>query len=194
MKFIFGLGNPGRKYSKTRHNLGMMTTQRFARERNVKINKHLETCSYGEGDTNDGIIIVFPEVYMNQSGFVIEELRRKVALEHNNLIVIHDDLDIEFSRLKIKSSGSSAGHKGIDSIIDALGTDRFVRIRMGIGRPDSDQDTTDYVLQKFTEMESNKLDGFINEAIEALDVILKYGAEKAMNKFNKKREEVKNGC
>jgi len=186
MKIVFGLGNPGRKYSKTRHNLGMMTSQRFAKEINVKINKHFETFSYGEIDGNDGIIIVLPNVYMNQSGIVIEELMRKIDFAENDLIVIHDDLDLAFSRLKIKTSGGSAGHKGLKSIIEALGTDRFIRLRMGIGKPEKPRDTTEYVLQRFTEQEEEKLDKFIKNAIDAIKVIHKEGVEKAMNKFNKK--------
>ncbi len=188
MKFIFGLGNPGRKYFKTRHNVGMMTSQCLAREMNIKINKRLETCSYGKSDVNDGIIIVVPDVYMNQSGSVIEELIRKIDLVPDDLIVIHDDLDIEFLRLKIKASGGSAGHKGLDSIIDALGSDRFVRLRMGIGKPENSQDPAEYVLQRFTELEEKKLDAFIKNAIDAIKIILTEGVEKAMNKFNKKRE------
>lgn len=194
MKFIFGLGNPGRKYSKTRHNLGMMTSQELAGKMNVKINKHLETCSYGKSDKNDGIIIVLQDVYMNQSGPVVEELMEKMDLKPDDLIVIHDDLDLEFSRLRIKTSGGSAGHKGLNSIIEALGTDRFVRLRMGIGKPENAQDATEYVLQRFREPEEKKLDGFIKHAIDAIRVILEDGVEKAMNKFNKKIEEVNNGC
>ncbi len=191
MKFIFGLGNPGRKYSKTRHNLGMMTSQCFAREMNIKINKHLDTCSYGRGDINDGIIVVIPNVYMNQSGSVIEELMRKNGLVPDDLIVIHDDLDIEFLRLKIKASGGSAGHKGLDSIIEALGSDRFVRLRMGIGKPEENQDPAEYVLQRFTELEEKNLDSFIRSAIDAIKIILTDGVDRAMNKFNKKMREVK---
>lgn len=194
MKFIFGLGNPGRKYSKTRHNLGMMTTQELAVKMNVKINKHLETCSYGKSEKNNGIIIVQPKVYMNQSGLVVEELMKTMDLKQDDLIVVHDDLDLEFLRLKIKRSGGSAGHKGLNSIIEAAGTDRFVRVRMGIGRPDKAEDTIEYVLRRFTKSEEEKLDEFIKHAIDAIMVILVDGVEKAMNKFNKKIGEVNYGC
>lgn len=188
MKFIFGLGNPGRRYAKMRHNLGMMTAQKLAREMNVKINKHLGTLSYGKSGVDDGFVIVIPDVYMNQSGIVIEELMEKMYLKSDDLIVVHDDLDIEFARLKIKTSGGSAGHKGLNSIIEKLGTDKFVRLRMGIGKPEENQDPTDYVLQRFTAEEKNKLDEFIKNAIEAITVILNDGVEKAMNKFNKKKK------
>jgi len=184
MKFIFGLGNPGRRYLKTRHNLGMMVVKRFAKERGIKIDHEMETCSYG---IKDGIMVILPRVYMNLSGDVINELTRKKHLVNEDLIVVHDDMDIEFSRLKLKHSGGSAGHKGVDSVIHSLGTDKFIRVRMGIGRPVDTEKRDEFVLSVFNEEELKVLDNFINKGVEAIDVILQEGIEKAMNKYHNRR-------
>lgn len=187
MKFIFGLGNPGKKYQYTRHNLGKMIAERFAKERGIRVNKHLETFSYGE-DNKRETIVVLSDVYMNNSGEVVKELVKKMDMTPGQLIVLHDDLDLPFTKIKVKSAGGSGGHKGVESIINALGTDRFVRIRLGIGKPD-DIDPADYVLQDFTEDERDALDGFISKGRDVLEYLIENGVERAMNKFNKKGDK-----
>lgn len=192
MKFIFGLGNYGRKYARTRHNLGMRTVKEFARRIDCKPCKKLNTCVLGRSELREDIITIEPRLYMNESGKIILELMDTRLLNPHDLIVAHDDLDLSFSRIKIKTSGGSAGHKGIQSIINALGTDKFVRVRMGIGKPDKNVTPTEYVLQQFSESEEEKLEEFIERGIKALNTIIDYGVEKAMNEFNKK--EVKDEC
>jgi len=156
MKLIIGLGNPGKKYEKTRHNLGFMAVD-FLRENigapNFKMNKK---CNAGISKT-DEIILAKPQTFMNNSGEAAAKLLSFFKLMPADLIVIHDDLDLEFGKIKLGAGHGAAGHKGAQSIIDYLGTKDFNRIRLGVGRPPLHIPPEDYVLQNFSSEELKKL-------------------------------------
>ncbi len=175
MKIIVGLGNPGKEYAKTRHNVGFMVIDELA-----KIYK-----------AGKDVTLLKPKTFMNESGKAVkEELRNKGIKElRNNLWVIHDDLDIELGRIKIHAGGSS-GHHGIESIINEVGSDKFMKFRVGIGRPKLGedacyyQDTKDFLLSPFTKEELPVIKSAIAKTANAVAMALKKGIEKAMNEFN----------
>jgi PTH1 family peptidyl-tRNA hydrolase len=182
---LAGLGNPGREYRETRHNIGFMMIDSFAARHNIKLNKVQNKAIVGVGRVNGvRVILAKPQTYMNQSGQAIAGLVRyyKVLLE--NLIVGHDDVDLPFQTIRIRPAGGSAGQKGMTSIIDQLGTQKFARLRMGIGRPPGQMDAAAYVLQSFTKAEKEMLGTFLDRAVDALQCYLTEGLETAMNRFN----------
>ena len=185
MKLIVGLGNPGTSYKNTRHNIGFLAADNIA-GRNRLIFKessfNAQICTgtaYGES-----IIIAKPRTYMNLSGEAISGITEHYNLFPEDIIVIHDDMDIEFGRIKIKTRGGSAGHRGIESIIDNLQSDEFLRIRAGIGKPAVDTIPVDYVLQDFTEAENKLMPNVLVNIYDCIETIIKSGTQTAMNKFH----------
>ncbi|MFC1856360.1 aminoacyl-tRNA hydrolase, partial [Thermodesulfobacteriota bacterium] len=147
-KLIIGLGNPGPKYELNRHNLGFIVLDNLALKHNINISKKKELCIIGNGDIlGTNVILAKPQTYMNKSGFSVVRLLNYFKIEPEDLIVIHDDLDLEFNQLKIKSNGGHGGHNGIRSIMQLLATDKFTRLRAGIGRPQGRMPVEKYVLQ-----------------------------------------------
>jgi peptidyl-tRNA hydrolase, PTH1 family len=187
LHIIAGLGNPGRGYQKTRHNVGFMVINRIAKEAGIKIRGFKYKARTGKGKI-DGhkVFLIKPRTYMNLSGKSVESCLNGLSAYPSDLIVIHDDLDLPIGRIKIKNSGGTGGHKGIRSIIDHLGTDQFTRVRIGIGKPPHHQDTADYVLENFSPAEKNIIQGSIVNGAEAVQIIISDGTDKAMNKFNQK--------
>jgi PTH1 family peptidyl-tRNA hydrolase len=181
---IAGLGNPGRKYSRTRHNIGFMVTEEIAHRDKIDLKDKKEGYRIGRGFTwGCNILLVEPLLYMNMSGPVIKKIFRKFNLQPENLIVIHDDLDMEIGKLKIKRTGSSGGHKGVESIIQSIGAKDFIRLKVGIGR-EVEISAEDYVLSKFRRHEIPLIKDTIHEAADAVYSIVSEGVNKAMNKFN----------
>ncbi len=185
MKLIAGLGNPGRAYAATRHNIGFMVIDRLAADYGIEVERSKFNARFGRG-TIEGraVILAKPQAYMNRSGLPLSQLTRFFKIPCTELIVIHDDMDIAFGRIKIKQKGGSGGHKGIRSLREAFGDDRFVRVRVGVGRPAAHQDAADYVLANFSPAERRMLDEVIAQAREAVVTILREGAQVAMNRFN----------
>ncbi len=185
MKLIAGLGNPGRAYAATRHNIGFMVVDRLAADYGIGMERSKFNARFGRG-TIEGrtVILAKPQAYMNRSGLPLSQLTRFFKIPCTELIVIHDDMDIAFGRIKIKQKGGSGGHKGIRSLREAFGDDRFVRVRVGVGRPTAHQDAADYVLANFSPVERRMLDEVIAQAREAVVTILREGAQVAMNRFN----------
>ncbi len=185
MKLIAGLGNPGRAYAATRHNIGFMVVDRLAADYGIGVERSKFNARFGRG-TIEGraVILAKPQAYMNRSGLPLSQLTRFFKIPCTDLIVIHDDMDIAFGRIKIKQKGGSGGHKGIRSLREAFGDDRFVRVRVGVGRPTAHQDAADYVLANFSPAERRMLDEVIAQAREAVVTILREGAQVAMNRFN----------
>ncbi|MBI4710523.1 MAG: aminoacyl-tRNA hydrolase, partial [Nitrospirae bacterium] len=137
MWLIVGLGNPGRAYSKTRHNLGYMVIDAMAVKFSIPLDRETKNCVYGKGTiAGQDVILVKPITFMNKSGAAVAYLLKKF-MRIENIVVLHDDLDINTGRLKIRENGSSAGHRGIESIIESTGTENFIRLKIGIGRPES---------------------------------------------------------
>jgi len=185
LKLIAGLGNPGRAYAATRHNIGFMVVDRLAADYGIGVERSKFNARFGRG-TIEGraVILAKPQAYMNRSGLPLSQLTRFFKIPCTDLIVIHDDMDIAFGRIKIKQKGGSGGHKGIRSLREAFGDDRFVRVRVGVGRPTAHQDAADYVLANFSPAERRMLDEVIAQAREAVVTILREGAQVAMNRFN----------
>ncbi|MBU1127096.1 MAG: aminoacyl-tRNA hydrolase [Patescibacteria group bacterium] len=170
MKLIAGLGNPGRKYEKTRHNLGFMVLDVFA----DKINKNFKESPKFKGliIQTKKFILLKPMGFMNNSGFSVAKAAGYFKIKESDILVVHDDIDLPVASLRISLSRGSAGHKGVESVIDQLGSKDFVRLRMGIGRPDDDSLVEDYVLEKINLSEKD-LKRFLKKAEEAIEKILK---------------------
>ena len=185
MYLIVGLGNPEEEYDKTRHNMGFNVINKIAENYNVKINKNKFHGLYEIFTLeNNKIILLKPQTYMNLSGISVKEIMDFYKINKDNVLIIYDDMDIEPGKIKIRKKGSAGGHNGIKSIIQHIGTEEFSRIRVGIGRPQKNQDQINYVIGHVSTEELDNLDKGIEKAKEAVIEILKNGIDKAMNKFN----------
>jgi PTH1 family peptidyl-tRNA hydrolase len=183
---IAGLGNPGREYAKTRHNIGFMVIDRLAEKFNISLNQKKFDNLFGLGEI-DGtrVILTQPMAFMNRSGPPILQLAKYYKLTFDHVLVIHDDIDILFGNVKIKAKGGHGGHNGIRSIIGSSGYNEFPRIRVGIGRPDTQMDVTDHVLGKFEKHETEECDTILTLAAEAAQKIINKGLTLSMNTFNR---------
>ncbi|MCS7203757.1 MAG: aminoacyl-tRNA hydrolase [Thermodesulfovibrio sp.] len=186
MILIAGLGNPGKKYKNTRHNVGFMVVDELAKRYRLQFRKEDDYLIAVGGIENRIITLIKPSTYMNLSGKALKKLADEKILKNlpDSLIVIHDDLDLPVGKIKIKRNGSSGGHRGIQSIIEYLGTKDFIRIKVGIGKPERG-DVSDYVLSKFSEEQKELIKQKILKASDAVITILKEGITKAMNIYNR---------
>ncbi|PIU84189.1 MAG: aminoacyl-tRNA hydrolase [Elusimicrobia bacterium CG06_land_8_20_14_3_00_38_11] len=183
MKFIIGLGNPGKKYSSTRHNVGFAVLDNFTEDKSLEWREYKDCALVS---VCDDFILVKSMLFMNRSGYAIMPLIKKYNPDYEDIIVVCDDMDISFGTLRVRKGGSSGGHNGVESIIETLGTNEFCRIRIGIGRPPSNVDAVDFVLSKFTQEEALKMKSVISRASDAVSVFIDSGLQKAMNLFNKR--------
>ena len=182
---IVGLGNPGREYRETRHNVGFMLVDRLCAGMGTKIGKVQSKALMGTGQyAGHKVILAKPQTYMNLSGQAVSGLMRFYKVPVTNFLVAYDDLDLPLGTLRIRPAGGSAGQKGIGSIIEQLGTGDFARMRIGIGRPPGQMDAATYVLQKFTTQEQEIIDLTLDRAVKAAQVFVERGLETAMNLFN----------
>lgn len=187
MRLIAGLGNPGPEYENTRHNAGFMLVDKLAGEFGISINKNKFDVNYGRGVIEGlSVMLAKPMAFMNRSGWPVQQLAAYFRINSKDLIVVHDDIDLAFGRLKIKEKGGHGGHKGLKSIIHAVGDDEFVRLRIGVGRSEAGSDVTDHVLGPFFDDESEQLDSVLIRARDAVVTILTEGSKVGMNRFNKK--------
>lgn len=198
MKLIVGLGNPGEKYESTRHNLGFRVVDQFIADR-------LPATDYGKIWKNDekfkaevcrlkteDLFIVKPQTHMNASGLAVSKIARYFKVPVSDIVIIHDELDLPLGKIKVRIGGSAAGHRGVESIIESLGDDKFIRVRLGIGtlhsqRSDRDRqraDTEHFVLEPFESVEKPKIKHMQKQAVEALELILNKGLEVAQNQYN----------
>ena len=186
MKVIYGLGNPGRRYDHTRHNAGFMVADHLSKKWGIPVKKKKAEVLFGIGKVC-GIeaMIAKPQTYMNLSGLPLSPLR----IVPEDLIVIHDDMDISLGQVRVKKSGGTGGHKGLDSIKGALCSGGFLRVRFGIGRPVGDMDPSDYVLEPFHGNERDIVQEQIEKAAAAIELCIKGEITKAMNVFNKREKE-----
>lgn len=186
MKVVLGLGNPGKKYERTRHNLGFSVVDRIASENRIAVKKKKCNSLVGEWQTDrQKVLLVKPLAYMNHSGEVVGELLHRLRLSIKDLVVIHDDLDLRFGRIRIRPRGGAGGHRGIRSILEAMGEEGFFRVRVGIGRPPPGVDPTDFVLEAFSPEETSQLDQVISKAADAVQCLLEEGSQRAMERFNR---------
>lgn len=189
MHLIVGLGNPGTAYAQTRHNVGMRVIERAAARWSVRLAK-LGVAHRGTGRLGSEFLELAGTLdWMNITGPPLKGLLRECSLTADDLILVHDDLDLDLGRLRIKQAGGHGGHNGIKSVIEAIGTPQFVRIKIGIGRPAPRQDSADYVLQSFTREEIEVLNPCLDRAVDALECLIHMGTAVAMNQFNVRERE-----
>ena len=185
-QLIVGLGNPESDYGDTRHNLGFACAQELARRLGVDINRKRWKSLVGRSEGR-GVWIVLPQTYMNLSGEAVKAAMRDTGVAASQVWVVHDELDLPLCRLRIQRGRSGAGHNGVLSIISALGTKDFARFRVGIGRPShrSSDVGVRYVLGRFTKAESEKLEKVVSGVVDALELALESGLERAADKYNR---------
>jgi len=187
MRLIVGLGNPGSQYENTRHNAGFMVVDKLAGEFGISVNKNKFDVRYGRGAIEGHeVMLAKPMAFMNRSGWPVQKLAAYFKINSKDLMVVHDDIDLAFGRLKIKEKGGHGGHKGLQSIMNAVGEDEFVRLRIGIGRSEAGGSVSDHVLAPFFGDESKQLDSVLIYARDAVVTILTEGSKVGMNRFNEK--------
>jgi PTH1 family peptidyl-tRNA hydrolase len=189
MKLIVGLGNPGRLYANNRHNIGFICLNHFARTHGIKFDQKKGHARIGIGEVaGNKVVLAKPQTYVNLSGESVNQLVKRFHINLNDLIVIHDDLDLPLAKIRISFSSSSGGHKGINSIIQELGSQDFIRLRAGIGRPGqaevSEDEIIAYVLSDFTPEQKQAIAQIIPRVSEAILCLLTEGLTPAMNKYN----------
>jgi PTH1 family peptidyl-tRNA hydrolase len=184
---IVGLGNPGPTYTLTRHNIGFQAIDRMVQKhRLTAVNSPIQADIAQGSIAGMPVLAAKPLAYMNRSGGPVRNVLQAQGIPCEDMVVIHDDIDLAYERLKIKEKGGDGGHNGLRSLIDALGTDQFVRVRMGVGRPEADIGVVEYVLGNFDADQRPALNGFLSRAIAVVETILCEGAKEAMNRFNRK--------
>lgn len=187
---ILGLGNPGKQYDRSRHNVGFLVADAWAERHHIAISRKRPWALVGDGQTEvDGrgcrAVVAKPRTFMNASGEAAVELAKRYQVEPARVVVAYDDMDLPLGKLRLRSKGSSGGHRGIASIIERLATEEFTRVRVGIGRPEpAAKDAIDHVLGDFSPGEREAVEAAIARCCDAIDWVLAHGVESAMNRFN----------
>jgi len=185
MVLIVGLGNPGKRYEFTRHNIGFKIADKIADSlEKKKIYRKFDSSVAESSYNRKKIILLKPQTFMNNSGAAVSLCCRFFGKKISSILVIHDDIDIDFGQIKLKAGGNTGGHKGLESIADKLGNHDFDRLRFGVGRPPGRQDPADYVLDEFKKNESEEVEIGIMRSLDMVADYLKEGIECAMNKYN----------
>ncbi len=191
MIIIIGLGNPGKEYAGTKHNVGFEVIDKLAYDYNINVNKAKHKGVIGEGIIKEKkVVLLKPLTYMNLSGESIKQAINWYKATNTDIIVIYDDIDLNMGEIRIRERGSAGGHNGMKNIIQHLNTDEFTRIRVGIGKKPKDFDLADYVLNKFSKEEIPTIIEGITKATDAIETILSSNISTAMNKYNKKMDSV----
>jgi PTH1 family peptidyl-tRNA hydrolase len=191
VRLIAGLGNPGVKYRLSRHNAGFLVVDQLALQQNIAIDQNLFDARIGKGKiAGSPVLLVQPQTFMNLSGFAIRKVADYFRIDLEDVIVVHDDLDLPFRTIRLKVGGGHGGHKGLVSVIDQFGESEFIRVRMGIGRPLRKSMVEGYVLEPFSGEEMNDLPQITARAAGAVTDILLSGIQAAMEKHH--REETIN--
>lgn len=184
---VVGLGNPGKKYDVTRHNIGFEVVEELARENQIKMNKTKFKSLIGEGNIgSEKVVLMKPQTYMNLSGEAVMKAMEFYKVPIENLIVIYDDIDVDFAKIRIRKKGSGGSHNGMRNIIYLLKNDQFPRVRMGVGRPYPNQPLADFVLQRFSKAEQEEMIPVVRDSVKAIETIIREDVDLAMNRFNKK--------
>lgn len=191
MYVICGLGNPGKKYENTRHNMGFITIDQLAEKHDIKVDKVKFKALVGEGRiAGQRVLLVKPQTYMNLSGESVQEVMHFYKLDPEELIVIYDDLDLEVGALRLRKFGSAGTHNGMRSVVQHLNSDRFPRIRLGIGA-NGKRDIIDHVIGGFTKDEVPVLEEAVTKAVSAIECMLGEGIDRAMSQYNTKKKSKK---
>lgn len=188
MYLVVGLGNPGKQYDMTRHNIGFHTIDYIADKYNARLTKLKFKAVYGEATiSGERVYLVKPQTYMNLSGDSVAEMAQFYKVPVENIIVINDDISLDVGRIRVRGKGSAGGHNGLKSIIYRMNSDAFPRVKMGVGAPKhEDYDLADFVLGRFTKEEISVMEDAIKKAETAVAEIIKNGIQSAMNKCNSK--------
>ncbi len=185
MRLIIGLGNPGRDYAHNRHNVGFRCINYLAKAHGISLGQRNCQAQHGMGRIGGTqVVLAKPRTFMNLSGGSVKLLRQRFKAAPADIVVIHDDLDLPLGRVRLYANGGSGGHKGIESVVAALGSRDFLRIRVGIGRPGADVDSVDYVLNDFSPSEMPVIEEAIVRVGEAVPCLLNEGLAAAMNRYN----------
>jgi PTH1 family peptidyl-tRNA hydrolase len=185
LKLVVGLGNPGAEYRNTRHNAGFMVVDKIALDFNIALNHRKFDSVFGRGDVKDiAVVLAKPTAFMNRSGPPVQKLAHYFRIQSKDIVVIHDDIDLAYGRIKIKEKGGHGGHNGIRSLMAAFGGGDFVRLRIGVGRSEAGDNVTSHVLGRFSPAQSANLDRIIAGARDAAITILSQGTKVGMNLFN----------
>lgn len=191
---IVGLGNPGREYAKTRHNLGFMVLQAMAEKAQSRWNKSRK----GEAfvvelkEVGQTVILVLPLTFMNRSGLAVRDIAQFHKVNMQDVLVVCDDIHLDFGQTRLKATGSAGGHNGLRSIIAECGSKDFFRLRMGVGKPPGAWDQADYVLASFRKEEINELEDFIDRAVTCCELWLADKGSEAMTEFNQRKDKKSN--
>jgi PTH1 family peptidyl-tRNA hydrolase len=187
VKIIVGLGNPGIQYRMSRHNIGFQVMDHLAVINHLSVRTKRFKSLYGAGwIDSQQVVLVKPMTFMNRSGEAVKKATDFFHLKLEDLVVVHDDLDLPFGRLRFKRRGGDGGHQGIRSITERMGGNNFLRLKVGIGRPPQGMDPAEYVLDVFGKIERPHLNQILSQASESLKVMLLEGVEKAMSQFQKR--------
>jgi len=187
LRLVVGLGNPGARYENTRHNAGFIIADKIARDFNIFFDKRKFDCIFGRGFIEDvEVLLAKPMAFMNRSGPPIQQLAHFFRIQCKEMVVIHDDIDLVFGRLKIKEKGGHGGHNGIRSLLNAFGGGDFVRLRIGVGRSEFGDSVTDHVLGRFSVQNAELLTRIISGGRDAVVTVLCKGTKAGMNLFNGK--------
>jgi peptidyl-tRNA hydrolase, PTH1 family len=182
---VAGLGNPGDRYERTRHNAGVLVLEEILRRNGLTLKRHKSNCLIAEAGFGDNrFVLARPMSYMNESGRPLRDLARWYKASTDHLLVVHDELDIPFGDVRVKLGGGTAGHNGLNSVSSHLGTKEFPRVRVGVSRPPGDRDSADYVLSEFSSRERKELQAIVDRAADAVERVLEVGIERAMNEVN----------
>jgi len=185
MRAVIGLGNPGRKHERDRHNAGFMVLDQIAARWGTPIERARHSAHIGEAMlAGERVLLVKPQRYMNACGVAAESVARYYRMVPAMFVAVHDDMDLPLGRVRVRPSGGTAGHRGVSSLIEHLGDPGFARVRLGIGRPPEGWDPVDFVLAPFDVTEQELVRVAVERAAEAVEVLIVEGAERAMNRFN----------
>lgn len=187
MKLIVGLGNPGTRYAMTRHNVGFWVIDQLSEEWDLPVRQEKWNALVGSGHVaGEQVVLLKPLTYMNLSGEAVGPALSWFKGSPDDLVVIYDDLDLAPGQIRLRQKGSSGGHRGVQSIIDHLGTNVFKRVKIGIGRPEGRQPISDYVLSPFSVSEEEMIRDAVNRSVEAVCTFLETSFVEAMNRFNRR--------
>lgn len=190
MKLIVGLGNPGREYERHRHNVGFMVVEALLPRARAELNQQKFAAKVGQGRlAGEQVLFVEPQTFMNLSGRSVGEAARFYKVPVEDVLVIHDELDLPFGRLQLKAGGGSGGHNGLKSTVSSLGDEGFIRLRFGIGKPEGPnarERVAGYVLSGFDDGERRQLEELIGRSVDMVETWIREGLSVAMNRFNRK--------
>ena len=182
---IVGLGNPGREYSGSRHNVGFRCLELLARRHGIRLADRRRWTLSGRGHVEGRpVLLAKPRTFMNESGRAVRYLRDRYGVVPSRLLVIVDDMDLPLGKLRLRAAGGAGGHRGLDSIADELGSQDYARLRVGIGRPGGNTDAIAHVLSRFSSEEEPLVTEAVERAVETVEAVLSEGVQEAMNRFN----------